>query len=214
MEILEKRLSKLGSTLGLSRIRKLLKKWGNPQNNFKVILVAGTNGKGSVVAYLSSILKEAGYRTGSFYSPHLIDYNERIKINGEKIPNKLLKKYSREIIKYLDSGGKITLFEAITAIAFRYFSEKRVEYAVMETGMGGRLDATNIANEEIGIITNIGLEHTRWLGKTEGKIAGEKAGIIKKGKVITGARGRALEVIKKTAKRKGKKIFTLGEDFL
>ncbi len=181
-------------------------------NKLKVIIVTGTNGKGSVTTYLASILKEAGYKTGSYFSPHLKKYNERIKINGKKISDSDLEEYSQEVIEYINQGNTITLFEALTAIAYRYFAENNVEYAVMEVGMGGRFDAVNIAKEEIAVITNIGLEHTEHLGETEEKIAFEKAGIIKKGIAITGVEGKALEVIKKEAER-GKGLRVLGEDF-
>ena len=210
--ILEEKLSKFGSILGLERIEKLLEKWGNPQNKMKVILVAGTNGKGSTTAYLASILQEAGFKVGSYFSPHLKKYNERIKINGKKISDQDLEEYSQEIMEYVHKGNTITLFEALTAIAYRYFAENKVEYAIMEAGMGGRFDATNIAKEEIAIITNIGLEHTEYLGETEEKIAFEKAGIIKQGIVITSVEGKALEVIKKEAER-GKGLFVLENEF-
>ena len=210
MFILEKKLSKFGSIPGLSRIKKLLSKWNNPQNNLKIILVGGTNGKGSTVSYLSSILKESGYKVGSFYSPHLVNYNERIKINGKEIKNKTLNSYAKKILKY---RGKITIFEAITAIAFQYFSDKKCDYAVMEIGMGGRLDACNIADETLSIITNISYDHTQYLGKNLRKIAYEKAGIMKKGTAITGAKGESLEEIKRISKKRKIKLKILGKDF-
>lgn len=212
MFLLEEKLAKFGSILGLERIEKLLNKWGNPQNKLKVILVTGTNGKGSTTTYLASILQEAGFKVGSYFSPHLKKYNERIKINGKKISDADLEEYSQEIMEYVHQGGTITLFEALTVIAYRYFAENNVEYAIMEVGMGGRFDAVNIAKEEIAIITNIGLEHTEYLGETGEKIAFEKAGIIKQGIVITSAEGKALEIIKKEAER-GNGLFVLGEKF-
>lgn len=213
MKKLEEKLKPFGSKPGLSRIRKLLTKWGNPQNKFKVILVSGTNGKGSTVSYLSSILKQAGLKVGSFYSPHLVNYTERIRINGKEISDKEFRKYEDRIVDYFEKGNKITYFEAITAIAFQYFSDKKVEYAVMEIGMGGRLDACNIADEEIAVVTNIGKEHTRWLGKKQEEIAYEKIGVLKKGIGITGAKGSALGRIKKEAGKRGRKLFSLNKDF-
>ncbi len=214
MKNLEKKLSKFGSIPGLSRIKKLLKNWNNPQNNMRVILITGTNGKGSTTAYLSSILKEAGYKTGSFYSPHLIRYNERIRINGIEISDKDFKKYENLILNYLKKENKITLFEALTAIAYKYFSDNSCDFAVMEIGMGGRFDATNIAKEEIGIITSIGLEHTIHLGNTIEKIAFEKAGIIKNGIGICGEKNiSAIKVIKKECKKRERKCLFLNKDF-
>lgn len=213
MKILEKRLERFGSKPGLSRIRRLLKEWGNPQNKLKVILVSGTNGKGSTVSYLSSILQEAGFKVGSYYSPHLIRYNERIRINGEEIKSREFTEYRKRIFKHLKKVKEITLFEALTAIAFQYFADKKCDYAIMEIGMGGRLDACNIAQEEMAIVTNIEKEHVRWLGEKEEEIAFEKIGILKKGIGITGAKGKALGVIKKEAKKRNRILHILGKDF-
>ena len=213
MELLEKKLEKFGIKLQLTRMKKLIKVLGNPQEKMKVIIVGGTNGKGSVVSYLSSILKEAGFKTGNFYSPHVVKYNERIRINGRMITDKKFKKYEKELLELHKKGFKMTLFEAVTAIAYKYFADKNCDFAVMEVGMGGRFDAVNVAEETIGIITNIGLEHSKHLGDTVEKIAKEKAGIMKKGLCVTGASGGALDVIKNESAKKGFKLKIKGDDF-
>ncbi len=208
-------LEKFGSKPGLERIRKLLGEWGNPQNKMKVVLVGGTNGKGSTVAFLSSILSADGKKTGSFYSPHLLKFNERIRVDGREIPDAEIERLEQEVKKWIEkqeAGMPITYFEAVTACAYRYFAEQGVEYAVMEVGMGGRLDAVNPAEEEIAIITSIGQEHTKWLGSQVSQIAYEKAGIMKKGLAITGA-GIGLETIRSEARKRGVNLLVLGEDF-
>ncbi len=205
-------LEKFGSKPGLERITKLLEFWGNPQDKMKVVLVSGTNGKGSTTAFLSSVLSENGFKTGSFYSPHLLHFNERIKVDDKEISDLDLKRLESEIRKWVDEGNVITYFEAITACAYRYFAEQEVEYAIMEVGMGGRLDAVNPAEEEIAIITSVGLEHTKWLGSQVSQIAYEKAGIMKKGLAITGA-GIGLETIRSEARKRGMNLLVLDEDF-
>lgn len=212
MKNLEKALAKKGTRLGLGRIAKLLKHWKNPQENYKVILVTGTNGKGSVTSYIASMLKEAGYKVGAYFSPHVIKYNERFKIDGKMISDKDFKKYEKETLTY-SKKNQITFFEALTGIAFKYFSDQKIDWAVVEIGLGGRLDATNIANEAISVITNVELEHTDVLGSTIKEIAFEKAGIIKKGIVITGAKGEALEVIREKANNKKVPLKVLNQDF-
>ena len=205
-------LEKFGSKPGLERITKLLELWGNPQNKMKVVLVSGTNGKGSVTAFLSSILSENGFKAGSFYSPHLLRFSERMKIDGVEISDSEVERLEGEVKTWVDGGNILTYFEAVTACAYRYFAERGVEYAVMEVGMGGRLDAVNPAQEEIAIITSVGLEHTKWLGSQISQIAYEKAGIMKTGLAITGA-GIGLETIRGEARKKGVNLLVLGEDF-
>ena len=151
---------------------------GNPQNNFKTIHVAGTNGKGSTSHMLASILQEAGYKVGLYTSPHLIDFRERIKINGKEIPE-------FDVVTFIDSNkeflekNKMSFFEMSVGMAFNYFSKEQVDVAVIEVGLGGRLDSTNIINPVLSVITNIGLDHTSILGNTLEEIAAEKGGIIK-----------------------------------
>ncbi|MFH0868285.1 MAG: folylpolyglutamate synthase/dihydrofolate synthase family protein [Candidatus Woesearchaeota archaeon] len=197
-------LEKIGTKFGLERVESLLKKLGNPEKSLKIIHVAGTNGKGSVCAMLSAILQGAGYRVGLYTSPHLKDIRERFRINNKDISKKDFIKYFNKTKKYSD---KQTYFEFITAMAFLYFREKKADFLVLEVGMGGRLDATNVVKPLVSVITNIELEHTDYLGNTREKIAYEKAGIIKnKVPVITLAKGKALNVIKKIAKSKDSKL--------
>lgn len=195
--------------LTLKNIKILLKKLGNPEKSLKVIHVAGTNGKGSVCAMLSSILKEAGYKVGMYTSPHLKDFRERCLINNKKISKEDLLKYFKKVKPSITTQ---TFFEVITAIAFLYFKDKKVDYLVCEVGLGGRLDATNVVKPISSVITNIGLEHQEYLGETIEKIAHEKAGIIKNNTpVITGAKGPALKLIKKIAKKRNAKVYLEGK---
>lgn len=158
----------------------LLNMLGNPQNNFKSVHVAGTNGKGSCSHMLASIFQEAGYKTGLYTSPHLRDFRERIRINGEMIPEEQVVDF---IAKHQEAFEKMELsfFEMTVGMAFDYFSHEQVDIAIVEVGMGGRLDSTNLITPELSVITNIGLDHVQFLGDTLEKIAGEKAGIIKEG---------------------------------
>lgn len=193
--------------LTLKNIKVLLKKIGNPEKNLKVIHVTGTNGKGSVCAMISSILKEAGYKVGMYTSPHLKDFRERFMLNYKKISKKDFVKYFEKIKPFITNQ---TFFEVITAMAFLYFKEKKIDFLVCEVGLGGRLDATNVVNPLVSVITNVGLEHQEYLGETIEKIAYEKAGIIKsKIPVVTGAKGIALTVIQKIAKKKNSPLFVI-----
>ncbi len=167
----------------LDRINKVLGILGNPQNNFKSIHIAGTNGKGSVSAMLHSVFKTAGYRTGLFVSPYIIDFCERIQICGEFIPKEELTKLA---LKVIETKVELTEFEFITAVAFLYFSEQKCDVVIVETGLGGRLDATNsLVNKIANVITKIGLDHTAVLGDTIEQITREKCGIIKNSPLIT-----------------------------
>lgn len=164
---------------GLDNITRFCKSLDNPQRNYLTVHIAGTNGKGSVAHILASVLTSAGYRVGLYTSPHLNDFRERIKIDGEMISRKYVTRFvdqHRQRMEELD----LSFFEITTAMAFQYFSDQNVEIAVIETGLGGRLDATNIIKPILSVITNIGLEHTEYLGDTIEKIAAEKAGIIKR----------------------------------
>ena len=164
---------------GLERITEFCRAIGNPQRSYFVIHIAGTNGKGSVSNILAAVLQQAGYQTGLFTSPHLTDFRERIRVNGEMIPKQkvvnFVDRYKTEMERL-----QLSFFEMTTAMAFDYFAQSDVEVAVIETGLGGRLDATNIVQPLISVITNIGLEHTEYLGDSLPKIAREKGGIIKK----------------------------------
>lgn len=183
---LEKSLNKLyslhtfGIKLGLDNIRNFLTLLGKPQNKIKTIHIAGSNGKGSTAAFTSSILQDMKYKVGLYTSPHFSRFNERIKINGKEISDERIAKFIHDYERNIDMF-KLTFFETTTALAFQYFSEEKVDYAVIETGLGGRLDATNLINPLSAIITSISLEHTEILGSTIEKIVHEKAGIIKDG---------------------------------
>jgi len=197
-------------TLGLDRIEALLKKLGNPEKSLKCIHIAGTNGKGSVCAMISSVLVNAGYKVGMYTSPHLKTFNERIRINNKLISDKDIVKYYLKVKKHVDGQS---FFEITTAMAFLYFAEKNADFAVLEVGLGGRLDATNVVTPLVSIITNIGLEHTEFLGNTLEKIAYEKAGIIKKNvPVVTAAEGIALATIKKISNKKNSKLIIINKD--
>lgn len=164
----------------LTNTLNLLNHLGNPQNNFKSIHIAGTNGKGSTSHMIASVLQEAGYKTGLFTSPHLTDYRERIRINGEVIDQAYVSNFIEKNKDEFEAMG-LSFFEMTTGLAFDYFSSQKVDVAVVETGMGGRLDSTNLLKPLLSIITNIGYDHMQFLGDTLPKIASEKAGIIKQG---------------------------------
>ena len=167
----------------LKRITTVCQKLGNPQNDFRAIHIAGTNGKGSVSTFVSSALKAAGYKVGTFVSPYIVDFCERIQINGEYISQEDLCRLSQRV-----TATKIDLteFEFITAVGFLYFSENNIDIAVLETGLGGRFDATNVIDSPlVSVITKIGLDHTAVLGDTIEQIAKEKCGIIKGNTVVT-----------------------------
>jgi dihydrofolate synthase/folylpolyglutamate synthase len=165
----------------LKRVEDFLNLIGNPQNNYKVIHVAGTKGKGSTCAMLSSILTKSGLITGFYSSPHMIEFNERIRIGRTFISNQEIIYYINLLIPAIDRIPELTTFEIITGLAFKYFADKHVDIAVIEVGLGGRFDATNVVTPEISVITSISFDHTKILGNSLKKIAFEKAGIIKPG---------------------------------
>ena len=183
---IEKSLQKLyslhtfGIKLGLDNIEKFLHHIGNPQKELRAFHVAGSNGKGSTASFIASILMELKYKVGLYTSPHFIKFNERVRINNVEIADFFISSFMNEYENYIDDN-QLTFFEVTTAMAFSYFMEQNVDYAVIETGLGGRLDATNIITPLAAVITSISLEHTNVLGNTTGKIAAEKAGIIKHG---------------------------------
>ncbi len=201
---LEKSLQKLyslhtfGIKLGLDNIKEFLNYIGNPQKELRAFHIAGSNGKGSTTAFISSILMEMNYKVGMYTSPHFVRFNERVKINNIEISDYYISNFVSDYENYIDDK-QLTFFEATTAMAFKYFAEQNVDYAVIETGLGGRLDATNVLETLAAVITSISLEHTNVLGKTIKEIAGEKAGIIKPGsKVFIGKLpGDAEEVMEK-----------------
>lgn len=168
-----------GMKLGIENISNFLAHIGNPHHQLKAVHIAGTNGKGSTAAYIDSIVRTAGYKVGIFTSPHLADFRERIRINGRKIDRGFITEFI-EWHEGIIETDKITFFEVCTALAFSYFAKKKVDLAVVEVGLGGRLDATNTLSPMISIITDISYDHTNILGNTLTKIAWEKAGIVKK----------------------------------
>lgn len=192
----------LDNTLALSEYLN------RPERDFKSIHIAGTNGKGSVAHMIASVLQDAGYKTGLATSPHLLDFRERIKINGKMIPKK-------EVIRFVHHHKSFfeklqpSFFEMAMALTFSYFASQKVDIAVVETGMGGRLDSSNILTPELSVITNIGLDHTRFLGDSIQQIAGEKAGIIKKNipVVIGRSQKETYEVFKETANQKNAPLY-------
>lgn len=207
-------LSVHGIKLGLRNIAELLKRVGDPQDSFRSIHVAGTDGKGSTCAMIDSVLRESGIRTGLYTSPHLIDFNERIAVSGRNVSDEELCALMDEMIPIVGEmqreGMQCTFFEVTTAMAFLHFARMKVEYAVIEVGMGGRFDATNLILPEVSVITNISLEHTAYLGDTVEKIAFEKAGIIKENvPVVTVNRGGPLEVIRTVASSKGSELVVI-----
>lgn len=177
--------------LGLERISAILELLGNPHDKLKCIQVAGTNGKGSVCTMLASVLKEAGYKTGLYTSPHIFDYTERIKINGVDISKDDFAEYYSEITKIAEEYNiDLTEFEILTAVMFKCFADNSIDIAVIETGLGGRFDATNVIKTNLcAVITHIDLDHTDRLGDTKDKIAFEKAGIIKPDSMVITSEG-------------------------
>lgn len=213
-----KKLSKIGFfdiKPGLERIKIVLEYLDNPQDKFKSVLIAGTNGKGSVAAILSNILTKNNLKTGLYTSPHLISVTERLKIDGKDITNNLFDKLLEQIFHACETTGtQLSYFEIVTASAFLYFNEQNVDIAVLEVGMGGRWDATNVVDPLISIITNISLDHTEHLGKTRALIAGEKAEIIKNSApIVSGVDGDEQEILIKKAESVNSKSYFLGKEF-
>ena len=196
-------LQLFGANFGLENTRKLAALAGNPQEKLRFIHVAGTNGKGSTCALLESIYRAAGWRVGLFTSPHLVSFRERIQVNRQWIPENALVRLVTEL-RAANSGEATTLFEFATVLALKFFAEQKCDLVIWETGLGGRLDATNIVTPLASLITNIAFDHTQWLGDSLTQIAAEKAGIIKPGVpvVTTVDAPEALEIICATARKK------------
>lgn len=207
--------ARFGMKMNLNNIRVLLEGLGNPHRDLKTIHIAGTNGKGSTCAMISSILIESGYKVGLYTSPHLVSPRERIRVNEEWISKERFVQGIQLLRQVVSSRDKLypTYFELMTALAFYYFPEAKVDFVVLETGMGGRLDSTNISDSIVQVITNIDLEHTHFLGETISEIAREKAGIIKPSSfVITGTQGTALEVIEARSHALNSHLVRLGHE--
>lgn len=214
-------LMTLGIKLGNDRFAQLLERLGNPHRDFNVAHVAGTNGKGSTTAMIASIMRAAGYRVGAYYSPYVFDLRERILIDGLPVPQQAFAEAITFIRPHVEAlaeteFGWTTEFELKTAAAFHLFAREKVEFAAVEVGMGGRLDATNVVSPAVCVLTNIGLDHTEYLGSTLESIAFEKAGIIKPGvPVVTAAtQPEALSVIQSVAKERSTPLTVVrtGED--
>ncbi len=209
------KLGRFGIKLELDTISNILNLLDNPEKKYNLVHVAGTNGKGSTATYIASILQKAGFKTGIYTSPHLVQFNERIAINGRDISNDdVVNAY--EAVNKVDTGErKATFFEIATAMGFYYFAKKSVQWAVIETGMGGRFDATNIIKPKVSVITNLSIEHTDYLGNTIKALAKEKGGIIKAcTPVVTGvSQPSGLKVIKKIAKEKSSELYIYKKDF-
>jgi len=200
----------------LTRMVVLLEKLGNPHQSYPVVHVAGTKGKGSVAALVSSALQAGGYRVGLYTSPHLQDFAERIQVNGANIPHKELAALVTEIQPYVDAVPGLTTFEITTALGFLYFSRQTVDIAVIEVGLGGRLDATNVVSPLVSVITSLSMDHMNILGDTLSKIAYEKAGIIKQDRPVVFApqKSEALDVLYKIAEERNAAVRQVGKDIL
>lgn len=202
-------------TFDLARVEKLLVSLNNPHQRFKSIHIAGTKGKGSVAAMSESILRAAGYRTGLYTSPHLHTFRERIQVNGRLIPQETVASLTEQLQPLVSQVEGLTTFEIITALGFLYFVERRVEFAVLEVGMGGRLDATNVVNSLVDIITSLSYDHTHILGETLPLIAREKAGIIKSKALVVSAPQvpEAMAVIEEVCREKDAELTVIGRDW-
>lgn len=214
-------LERFGIKLGLDNMKEFSKRIGDPHDDFRSVHVTGTNGKGSVCTFVSEMLRQHGLKVGLYTSPHLVDFRERIKVDGRMIPQSSVVRLGEELRTHMEdmaTQGKeqqLTFFEFTTGLAFRYFSDMDVDFVVAEVGMGGRLDATNVIRPDVAAITRIGLEHTDYLGKTIMEIAAEKAGVIKSGcNLVTCERNPAvLKLFQDTCNQHGCDMARVGEHF-
>jgi dihydrofolate synthase / folylpolyglutamate synthase len=210
-------LQKYGMKFGLDNITRLLYALGNPHHFFRSVHVAGTNGKGSTSSMTESVIRTSGCRTGLFTSPHLVSFTERIRIDGEEISEEDVVALAEEVRKAVGKIGDFspTFFEVVTAMAFLCFRLRGVEWAIVEVGLGGRLDATNVILPEVTVLTAVGLDHREFLGNTLGEVAAEKAGIIKPGVpvVVAPQAPEVLEVIENRSSEKRSPLFRYGRDF-
>lgn len=206
-----------GAKLGIERMRMFAEALGNPQNDFPIIHVAGTNGKGSTCAMLESVFRKAGFRTGMFTSPHLVFLGERVQCNRQCLSQEQISNYTAELKEVAESISREndenhpTFFEFMTAMAFLHFKREAVDIGIIETGLGGRLDSTNVVDPLVSVITSVGLDHVEQLGNTLEKIAGEKAGIIKKGKpVVMGYLPKEAQgVVERVAEERGCVLYSV-----
>ena len=200
---------------GLSGIKDFCEHLGNPQENFKSVHIGGTNGKGSTSHMLASVLQAAGYQVGLYTSPHLKSFTERIRINGQTVEQRFVAEFVTKNREYIEEN-KPSFFEVTVAMAFEYFSVQKIDLAVIEVGMGGRLDSTNVINPMVSVITNIGWDHTQHLGDTLPLIAAEKAGIIKPGVPVIISEIPDIEVgevFKSTARRFNSEIIIAADQY-
>jgi dihydrofolate synthase/folylpolyglutamate synthase len=207
-------LQRHGIKLGLRNITEILKRLDNPQDSFLTAHIAGTNGKGSTAHALAHILKASGVRAGLFTSPHLVSFTERLRVNGEHIPEGEVVRLAARV-REISEDLNPTFFEVVTAMGFQYFKERAVQWAVVETGMGGRLDATNSLRPEVTVITPVALDHAEFLGETIEEVAREKAGIIKEGTplVLAPQKPAAMAAIKEIATERNAPLHVAGEAF-
>jgi dihydrofolate synthase/folylpolyglutamate synthase len=207
-------LQKYGIKFGLSKTAALLKAFGNPHKGLRCIHIAGTNGKGSVAAMVESILLEAGLKVALYSSPHLVRFTERFRINRKEIPPERVAGLIRELRGAIHPDHPPTFFEVTTALSLIYFAREKCDVAIMEVGMGGRLDATNVIHPMVAVITNIALDHQFFLGRRILDIAGEKAGIIKRGiDVVTGAtQGPVLDLFQSVCASRKARLWRVGKD--
>lgn len=207
-------LQKFGIKFGLSKTEKLLEALGNPHKGQQYVHIAGTNGKGSVAAFMASVLQASGLKVGLYSSPHLVRFTERFRINNQEIDTKTASLLIDKLTQAFYPEEPPTFFEATTAMAMAYFAAEKTDIAIMETGMGGRLDATNIISPLVSVITNISLEHQFYLGNRIIDIAGEKAGIIKKGiDLVTGVtQPSVIDLFERIAEKRETRIYRVGKD--
>jgi dihydrofolate synthase/folylpolyglutamate synthase len=211
-------LEKFGMIFGLNQVERILKAIGSPQKELQAIHIGGTNGKGSTAAMMSSILQREGYRVGLYTSPHLLRFTERIKINGEEIKEEEVAEWTGWMKERMEAAGihpPFTFFDFTTAMAFLYFKTKMVDLTILEVGLGGRLDSTNVIDPLLSIITNIAKDHEAYLGKRILKIAREKAGIIKKGRPLISAatQSQVVRLFSKICREKGSSYYRVGKEF-
>ncbi|MFQ5989162.1 MAG: bifunctional folylpolyglutamate synthase/dihydrofolate synthase [Candidatus Methylomirabilales bacterium] len=213
-------LQRFGIRLGLENVLRLVDAFGHPEANFQSVHVAGTNGKGSTAAFLDGILRATGCKVGLYTSPNLLDFRERILVNGDPISERELATLASELARSIDRIfapsplSSPTFFEAVTVLAFLHFARVHVDWGVIEVGLGGRSDATNILQAYVSVITNIGLEHEEHLGDSLERIAGEKAGIIREGgSVVSAAEGAALEAITRIVQERGARLTRVQDDY-
>ncbi|MFP4037205.1 MAG: bifunctional folylpolyglutamate synthase/dihydrofolate synthase, partial [Desulfobacteraceae bacterium] len=207
-------LQKFGIKFGLSKTSNLLATFDNPHLKGRYVHIGGTNGKGSVAAMIESTLIGAGYRVGLYTSPHLVRFTERFRVNGREIEPEVAAGLTRELLDASDPEEPPTFFEVVTAMALVYFAREEVDIAIMEVGMGGRLDATNVIRPLVSVITNISMEHQAYLGKRLMDIAREKAGIIKPGvDLVTGViQEPVIRLYESICREKGTAMIRLGKD--